>query len=387
MQRIIGARQHYPWGSRDGIPAILREPVSDRPLAEYWLGAHPKGPATLHDGATLAAFLSDHPDALGATGRDEYGDVLPFLVKFLSAETALSIQAHPSRAQARAGHAREDASGIPIDAPHRNYRDTWPKPEAVIALTDFDALCGFRDPRVTRALFARLGVAAADDLVAPLTETDGIARVFLEILRDRSHHGDLIDAVADAARVHLASTTDDGDETFTLFCRTAVATHADFPGDPGVLAALLLNRVLLRPGESLALEAGNVHAYLHGTAIEVMSNSDNVLRGGLTGKHIDLDELANVVTFHAETPRVRTWEPTDNGVSKIPTTFDEFAVWKVHDAPLPAVHSPRIVVSLGSARLTSDDAALELRPGHAVFVPADEATTAHGEVIVASHGL
>ncbi|GAA1721311.1 mannose-6-phosphate isomerase, class I [Propioniferax innocua] len=385
MQRITGTRQHYPWGSTDGIPRVLGEEPTRTPLAEYWFGAHPKAPATLTGGMTLDAHLSQNPDQLGDSGRAEYGDVLPFLLKLLSARTALSIQAHPSRQQAEAGFARENAAGLATDAPNRNYRDDWPKPEAVVALTEFDALCGFRDPTRTQHLFAELGVDATELIVQPLTDGDGIARVFLGILDLGAEAADLIDHVVAAAKDRLDAGIEPGE--FANFCDTAITTADDFPGDPGVLAALLLNRVRLNPGEGLALEAGNVHAYLRGTAIEIMSNSDNVLRGGLTTKHIDIDELARVVDFRHQDVDVVTWQPAGAGVWRFPAPFGEFALWRVSETALPAEPSPRIAVSLGEAALVSPDGPLTLGPGQAAFLSAGEPVTVRGEVIVASHGL
>lgn len=385
MQRITGTRQHYQWGSTDGIPRVLGETPTETPLAEYWFGAHQKAPATLTGGMTLDTHLTQNPEQLGDIGRAEYGDVLPFLLKLLSARTALSIQAHPSRQQAEAGFARENAAGLAPDAPNRNYRDDWPKPEAVVALTEFDALCGFRDPARTQELFGELGVDATDLIVQPLTDGDGIARVFLGILDLGAEATDLIDRVVAAAKERVDAGLEPGE--FADFCDTAITTAGDFPGDPGVLAALLLNRVRLHPGEGLALEAGNVHAYLRGTAIEVMSNSDNVLRGGLTAKHIDIDELARVVDFRHQDVDVLTWQPAGAGVWRFPAPFGEFALWRVAETALPAEPSPRIVLSLGEATLISPDGPLSLSAGQAAFLAAGEPVTVRGEVIVASHGL
>lgn len=383
MQAITATRQTYAWGSTDGIAAVLGEPPSRAPLAEYWLGAHPKSPAQLPDGGDLLQAIAADPAVLGARGRAAFGDRLPFLLKLLSARTALSIQAHPSRAQAEEGFARENAAGLALDAPDRNYRDDWPKPEGVLALTEFDALCGFREPEHTQELFARLGVPAAADLVSPLHQADGIAQVFLQVLALGEAEGSLISQIVAAARDHIDAGTDDPD--FQAFCRTAVSTAADFPKDPGVLAALLLNRVTLAPGEGLALGAGNVHAYLRGTAVEIMSNSDNVLRGGLTSKHVDVDELARVVDFAANPVQVLTWQEVAPGLWRFPAEVTEFALWEATDVELPAVESPRVALALSPATVTAGDQVAELTGGGAVFLPADEEAQVSGTVLVASH--
>lgn len=143
MRALTGQVQHYDWGSADAIPAILGTRPDGTPWAEYWLGAHPKAPSALPDGTPLDQWLTHHPDELGAGSREAFGDRLPFLLKILSANHALSIQAHPSREQAEKGFAAENEAGVPLDAPNRIFRDDWPKPEMIVALTDFDALCGF----------------------------------------------------------------------------------------------------------------------------------------------------------------------------------------------------------------------------------------------------
>lgn len=349
----------------------------------------PKAPSRLPDGTPLDTLLSEHPEQIGSAVTTRFGERLPFLVKILSARQALSLQAHPSRAQAIEGYAREDADGIALDAPDRNYRDDWPKPEAMIALTEFHGLCGFRDPAETQALFRRLGIPAIDDLVQPLTDLDGIARVFLEVLALAEFAGDLIEAVVNAAREHA-----DEDSDFGRFCLTAVELDADYPGDAGIIAALLLNRIRLEPGDAFFMPAGNMHAYLRGTGIEIMSNSDNVLRGGLTPKHIDVDELAQVLDFAPGFPGLITPVEVSPGVRHYPTEAPEFAVFDVRDAadqPLPAEESARILlVTEGRFELT--DAAgetLTVDRGQSAFLAAGERVrvTGSGWAFLASAGV
>ncbi len=385
MQHIIGARQNYAWGSSDGIASVLGEKnTGDTPFAEYWLGAHPNGPTTLPTGVTLAEHVQADPSVLGQVGRERYGNRLPFLLKLLSAKQALSIQAHPSRSMAEEGFAAENAAGIPLGAPHRNYRDDWPKPEAIVALSGFNALCGFRDPLRTRELVAELGVPAADVFLAPLTDDNGIEDVFLRIHRQKADVLPIIDALVTAATARTPEGTRD---EFSDLCDTICTTAADYPQDPGILAALLLNRVRLQPGQGLFLDAGNIHAYLSGTAVEIMSNSDNVLRGGLTPKHVDVDELARVVRFTPEEPRIVTWVNESPGTDRFPAPFDEFALWKIRDTALPAENSPRIALALRPAELHAGSDTLELGQGHAAFIDAGETIKVHGEILLASHGL
>lgn len=389
MFRIDGVIQNYAWGSTDGIARVLGTQPGTEPQAELWLGAHPKAPSTRGE-QTLDALIAADPAMLGADSRAAFGNRLPFLMKVLSATRALSLQAHPSRAQAEAGYAAEDAAGLDRAAGTRNYRDDWPKPEAMVALTEFHGLCGFRDPARTRELAGRLGVAALDEILAPLTEADGLKTVFLNILALGPAAAPIIDEVVAAARPH-ADSADGGDE-FTLLCRTAVEVAADYPGDPGVLAALLLNRVVLQPGEAFSMPAGNMHAYLHGTGIEIMAASDNVLRGGLTAKHIDVAELAEVVDFTPGLPAPAIAETVTEGVSRFTIDVPEFALHIVtgDDRQLPATGSARILLAVdGPAELASARTRIDLPQGGAVFVPADEAVCAStaGRLFVASCGL
>ena len=178
MQRLVGEVQHYDWGSDQAIPEILGEQPNGQPWAEYWLGAHPKAPSVLADGVTLDQWLADHPEELGRASRDAFGDRLPFLLKILSASHALSIQAHPSRGQAERGFAAENEAGVGLGDPNRIFRDDWPKPEMIVALTDFDALCGFRDPSSSLVLLSGLGkLDGLDEVLAPLGQDDGLAKV------------------------------------------------------------------------------------------------------------------------------------------------------------------------------------------------------------------
>ncbi|WP_432558547.1 mannose-6-phosphate isomerase, class I [Granulicoccus sp. GXG6511] len=391
MQTLTGVIQDYAWGSLDGIPATLGTPQTGAPQAEYWLGAHPKAPSTLPDGTPLDAHLAERPALIGAATVSRFGPRLPFLLKVLSADRALSLQAHPSRAQAIEGYARENRDGVALDALDRNYRDDWPKPEAVIALTEFHGLCGFRDPAQTRALFAQLGLSATDDLMLPLAEPDGIARVFLSFLALEDLYADVVAEVVDAARAALR-TAEPGTD-FHLFCTTAVELAEDYPGDPSLLAALMLNRILLQPGEAFFMPAGNLHAYLRGTGIEVMSNSDNVLRGGLTPKHIDVDELAQVLDFTPGFPGLIEPVEVAPGVLHYPTEALEFAVFQLtepDESPVPAQPSARIVlVTDGSFTLTVGGEELTLAKGQAAFLEAgeDATVTGAGQAFLAAGGI
>ncbi|WP_082080274.1 mannose-6-phosphate isomerase, class I [Williamsia herbipolensis] len=305
MHVLEGVVRPYAWGSRTALAALRGLPTpSAHPEAELWFGAHPAAPArALDDDVDLLSVIETDPAAqLGAACANAFGDRLPFLLKVLAADEPLSLQAHPTLAQARAGFARENAAGIPVDAPDRNYRDDNHKPELVVALTEFDALAGFRDPATTVDLLRDLQVAELDPylgLLAGQPDSHGLRALFTTwiTLPDAILHA-LIPAVLDGAIAYLNR----GDRRFATELQTVLELGEAYPMDPGVLTVLLLNRLRLSPGEGLYLGAGNLHAYLRGTAVEVMANSDNVLRGGLTPKHMDVPELLAVLDFATSAP-------------------------------------------------------------------------------------
>jgi mannose-6-phosphate isomerase len=272
---LINTPRDYAWGSRNAIAELLGRAPSGEPEAEYWLGTHHGSPSRLIDGPG------------GAKTLDEIA-TLPFIVKVLAAETSLSLQAHPSPALAVEGFARENALGIPLDDPRRNYKDALHKPELIYALVDgFEALCGFRPVVATRDL---LGLLGPDPLVAKLidrlVDDSSLPAVFEWLISD----GDGIPELR-ARVLELAP-----DAPAAEFATVLKLAHW-FPGDVGILVSLLLNLVTLRAGEVIYLPAGNIHAYQHGLGIEVLAASDNVLRGGLTPKHVDVGELLKVVDF------------------------------------------------------------------------------------------
>jgi mannose-6-phosphate isomerase len=315
-------------------------------------------------------------------------------MKVLSARHALSIQAHPSRQQAEEGFARENAAGIPLTAAERVYSDSWPKPEILIALDLFDTLSGFRDPVQTATLLSALGVAGElGSLMTPLTERKGaaaLAQVFLEVLSLEGERAHVIDVVSAAALRHSSEPGPVGD-----FARTAVELDAVFPGDRGILAALLMNRVTLRPGEALYVPAGQMHAHLRGTGVEVMASSDNVIRGGLTPKHVDVRELVAVVDFEPRVPEVLQPVSEGPGVERYPTACPEFDVWRVTrtDTPvvLPGAGSARILFVVdGEFTVDGSGGRRRLGRGEAVFfgAPETEVTTAgEGTAFLSASGV
>ena len=393
MELLTGVIQPYAWGSRTVIAEFLGVEPTGEPQAELWFGAHPLAPS-LVDGEPLDKLVADDP--VGVVGRasvEVFGSRLPFLLKVIAAAQPLSLQAHPSREQAEAGYAREQAAGVPRDAPHRTFRDGWPKPELLCAIVETEALCGFREPEESYHLFEKLAVDSALELVAPLADADLPAAerlrvVFSRLLRLTPDERTVISEIVQAAGA--VTTPDD----LVSFARTAGELNAYYPGDPGVLAALLMNRITLQPGDALFMPCGNLHAYLSGGGVEIMANSDNVMRGGLTQKHVEVDELLTILDF---TPGLRgliTPVEESRGVWRYPTPAPEFTLWRAepHGGPVavPAAGSGRVLlVTVGELTARSSTAKLDLVRGQAALLTAGEEAvlTGRGAAFVGGPGI
>lgn len=378
VKPLRNAVRPYAWGSRTAIAALLGKQVpAPHPEAELWMGAHPDDPSMVADGSggerSLVDVVAEDPAGqLGAPVAERWGSRLPFLLKILAAEEPLSLQAHPSAEQAEAGFAREEAAGIPRDAKNRNYPDPTPKPELFCALTEFHALAGFRDPHRTVKLLRAVqtpGLAPYVDLLAAQPNSDGLRALFTTWITlpqpalDKLEP-ELLDACVAEVRAH---------SPFELECRTILQLGEAYPGDAGVLVSLLLNRIVLSPGEAIFLPAGNLHSYLQGSGVEILANSDNVLRGGLTPKHVDVPELLRVLDFACGDPVLRG-ERVD-GRWVYGTTAPEFELsrieWTASDRAEVRLDGglPRILVCTEGA---VDTGSLTVVRGASVWVPASD---------------
>lgn len=377
MRRLVGRIRPYAWGSRTAIARIQGRPSpSVTPEAELWWGAHPDEPSYLADETRRTSLLAEiEADPVGVLGHEvtaRYGPRLPFLLKLLAADAPLSLQAHPGAVQARAGFAAEQAAGVSRDAPQRNYVDPYHKPELLVAVTEFHALCGFRPVAAATESLRRLGIPDLEFIVKCLDtpEPDQALRQAMAGLFDVP----AAQRPALVTRVREASRTLPGPEY-----RLAVDLADRYPDDIGVVVSFLLNQVTLSPGEAIYMPVGNLHAYLSGVGLEVMASSDNVLRGGLTGKHVDVAELLRVLRYEElPEPRVAP-EPVSEGVVWWPTPVSDFRLTRAvvdHGPvrlPLPAGPSPRILVCLsGAVRVAADAQQAQLTTGQAVFVPAGD---------------
>ncbi|MFE7593465.1 mannose-6-phosphate isomerase, class I [Kitasatospora sp. NPDC057512] len=376
MDRLVNTVRPYAWGSLTALPELLGQRPTGEPQAELWMGAHPGAPSRADRGEgprRLDELIAADPEGeLGAASVARFGPTLPFLFKVLAAGIPLSIQAHPTLDQARAGFAAENALGIPLDAPERNYRDANHKPEMVCALGDFDGLCGFRRPADAARLLAGLAVPGLAPVIDRLAAEDQS-----EALRGALTAALALDPETVRRTVEVLAATDPDGE-YAPYARIA----EDFPADRGVVAGMLLNHVRLRAGQGLYLGAGVPHGYLSGVCVELQANSDNVLRAGLTPKHIDVPELLEVVVFEAGAPEPLEPVPVEGtpGEELYPVPIDEFRLSRfVLDGAEREIdgRTPQILLCTeGAARLTAaDGTVLDLARGQAAFLPATGAPT------------
>jgi len=373
MELLHNVVQHYAWGSRRAIPELCQIAPDGRPQAEMWMGAHPVAPSAIRrDGRRLRLddLISSAPaETVGPHVCEQFGDRLPFLLKVLAAAEPLSLQAHPSLAQAREGFAREEQAGIPRDAPNRSFRDEQHKPELICALTPFEALSGFRPVSETLTLLRSLDTPALAGAVDALAQKGEAA--LRDLLREWLAHPDPAQVAAVVAACSAAA-----EGPYQASRLWAVRLAEMYGDDPGVLISLLLNHVELAPGQAMFLDAGNLHAYLDGVGVEIMASSDNVLRGGLTEKHVDVDALADIVDPSPIAPAVQI---PDEPLHRYHSPVAEFTLYRVVFDPSFSVQvvsdGPAIVLAVDGTiegEGSSHSGPLRIESGHAAFIPAGE---------------
>ena len=365
--------QTYAWGSHTAVTDLFGIPnPSAKPQAELWMGAHPKAPSMIWlqgRWQALDLLISQYFETfLGKTVANRFGPQLPFLLKILAAEQPLSIQAHPDKIQAAAGFRRENKAEIDLTAPHRNYKDPQHKPECLCALTPFTGLCGFRSLSNMMPLMGKIWPTQYNNLLTSLTK-DGMKSFFKRLMTlPVKKRLDLV-----AQNVHQAHSAVEENAAFSWMVRL----NAMFPGDIGVLAPLFLNLVELQPGEAIFLPARQLHAYLNGVGIEIMANSDNVLRGGLTHKHVDVPELIRVLDFEPHTPEILMATERDSIENAYPSSAEEFvlSVLQISSDRDYAFNSESICIlfcTRGSAVLScrKDESIIPIQRGESVLIPA-----------------
>ena len=373
MQKLINSVQNYAWGSKTALTDLygIANP-NNLPMAELWMGAHPKSSSKIEDASGQARSLRDVIDAdkaalLGNKVAQRFGE-LPFLFKVLCADQPLSIQVHPNKQASEIGFAKENAAGIPLDAAERNYKDPNHKPELVFALTPFLAMNAFRE--FSEIISLLQPVAGAHNAIAHFLENpnaEALSQLFASLLNMQGEEKSHALAVLKAA---LESQQGEPWETIRLIAQF-------YPDDSGLFSPLLLNVVKLNPGEAMFLFAETPHAYLQGVALEVMANSDNVLRAGLTPKYIDIPELVANVKFVAKPAAELLTQPVKNGAElDFPIPVEDFA-FSLHDLSQTettiAQESAAILFCVeGEATLHKGEQHLVLKPGESAFVAANE---------------
>jgi mannose-6-phosphate isomerase len=389
----------YAWGTRTAIAELQGRPVpAPGPEAELWMGAHPSAPSgvgrlppsttpltPLAPPVTLDTLIAADPRGeLGPECAARFGGRLPFLLKVLSAERALSIQVHPSRAQAQAGYAAENARGLALDDPARNYVDDWPKPELLYALTPFEVAAGLRTPADASALLGALEVDELKPLAAGLHDL----RAALATILQWPEPARLVSEVVAACERLAASGS-----PYAGACAAAVREAAHHPGDLGLVALLLMRHEVLQPGQAVFMPAGGLHAYLRGTGIELLANSDNVVRSGLTSKHIDVPELLKLLDPSVDVP-ILAPRVLPDGITWFDTPVPEFRLHVIEltgpALALPGA-APRILLCLdGECTLRSEiGRELDLTRGESCFIPFADGpvhVTGHARLIQATPG-
>ena len=369
MHLLEPAVKPYDWGSHRTIAELQGRPSpTPGPEAELWMGAHPAGPSIVRANGSSRGLdevvAADPAAVLGAELADRFEGRLPFLLKVLAADKALSIQVHPDRQTARAAFRAQNGDV-------GNYVDDWPKPEVLCALTPFEALAGLREPGEAAGLLRGLRVPALDPVVRRLEVGDDAGLVdALRMVLDVPE-ADRAGLLRDVVQACREQTWNEGEHADAYEALLRIAD--DHPGDLGAIASLLLNHTVLQPGEAIFMAAGGLHAYLRGAGVEILANSDNVLRAGLTSKRIDVDELCRIVDPTVGVPVLRP-RPDDRGVTSYAVSVPEFSLYRLQreggTIELPG-SGPRVVlVTAGAARLECATGSLCVERGGSAFISA-----------------
>jgi mannose-6-phosphate isomerase len=376
IYRLINTIQEYAWGDKTSLSQLLGvSNLENKPQAELWLGAHPKSPSIVLNGSEkipLDKLIARSPHStLGEKVKNKFGK-LPFLLKILAAGEPLSIQAHPNLEQAKNGFARENLEKIPLDAFQRSYKDDNHKPEIICALTLFHAMNGFRPiPQIVSNL-EKIPDPFFQNLVSVLKKNEatiGLKQFFEEVMRCPEK---LKENLLQQACLVAQKNKD-------IAFEWVLTLNKQYPGDIGALCPLFLNVITLHPGEAMFLEAGRLHSYLKGVGVELMANSDNVLRGGLTPKFVDIDELLKILKF--EVSNLQILKPQGFLEEKYFQDFVEEFSLSVIESPGDRTYEieqnkkPSILICIsGSGRFFDEENDIHFEKGQSFFIPASQAT-------------
>jgi mannose-6-phosphate isomerase len=375
--------QPYAWGSHTVIAELQGRPApTAKPEAELWMGAHPSAPSGVERAGTRttldAVIAADPAGELGQRCAARFAGRLPFLLKVLAAEQALSIQVHPSREQAEAGYLAENEHGLAPGDKSRNYVDDWPKPEILCALTPFEILAGMRSTADAAALLRALAVSELAPLATALASTPdqaALSGALATILTwPAAGRGALVgDVVAACERIAAR-----GGE-YAAACAATARLAGEHQGDLGIVASLLLRHAVLRPGEAVFLPAGGLHAYLHGAGVELLANSDNVVRAGLTAKHVDVPELLKLTDPAVDVPVIEP-RPLGGGVSVYDSPAPEFRLYRAELGPgevtLPGGGARIVLCVDGVGTLRASSGTLKVARGESCYLSAADGAVA-----------
>lgn len=369
--------QPYAWGSHSFIQSFLGISLPG-PIAEAWYSAHPKAPSLLC-GEPLDVIIAKDPHYwLGAAEAR-----LPYLLKILAAEQALSVQVHPSKVQAELGFERENETGIPLESPIRNYKDDNHKPEMMLALTDFHALCGFRKYNEIAEIFSHFGITGFFQFYGSFAKNPCSTTFSL------LHQEILLQEPLPELMHHIRDINPGGNwQAELMWCKRLLE---QYPADRSVISPMLMNLIHMRPLDAIFLEEGIVHAYLHGAGIEIMASSDNVLRAGLSPKHIDVPELLKVMRNAPYLPQIQTANLITNAWHEYSIPVQDFRLCLCHldgATPIPAHPGSRMLMSIeGSCMIYGSKQEIMMQPGDTVLIPAieqDISVSGKGLVVFAS---
>ncbi len=399
MHRLTGIAKNHDWGSPTLIPNFLGEESGDKPVAELWFGAHPLGSALLDASASdggpkgtgdLRTQINQHPqEYLGASSRLILGDELPYLVKLIAPQIPLSLQVHPNSRQAREGYREEQTSGVALDARQRVFKDATHKPEMLYAITQFDVLAGFVVRREAKERLEGLDAPLARKLARRLllAKGRGVRPVVQWVMNpDTGPTESQVEQFVAACQQRL----DSGTSPEPLIDEAMVNLHQSFPGDPGILVAFLMNHVRLEPGETLFTPSGVVHSYQRGLGLEIMANSDNVVRAGLTNKHVDVDLFMDTAQFDGFPPLRIAAEYPVPGIHRFRSPVEDFELTVAQvgspgaQDPLPLTGlGPRVLVALsGETKVVTRTGELSLTQGQAAFLLDED-----GPALLEGHGV